>query len=244
MRDIYVEWPDKLVSGRLLKRYKRFLADVVLDNGEEITVHCPNTGAMTGCAVTNSKVYLLNSHNPKRKYAYTWELVESESGKLICVHSARANSLVAEALTKDIIAPLSEYKHIQREKTVASGSRIDFLLSSDSPDIADCYVEVKSVTLHCGDGEGAFPDTVSTRAARHIEELVSLKRQGFRVVLLFAVLHEDIDSVRPAVEIDPLYARSLISAVDDGLEVYAYKARIGEDGISLAESIPVILSVA
>lgn len=235
-----MKWPEKLLQGRLLKRYKRFLADVVLDNGEEITVHCPNTGAMTGCAELGSRVYLLNSHNPKRKYAYTWELVKSGCGGMICIHSARANNLVAEALVVGLIAPLARYTDIQREKTLVSGSRIDFFLSSNEG-VADCYVEVKSVTLHCGDGVGAFPDAVSARAVRHIEELLALQQQGMRAVLLFAVLHEDIERVRPAAEIDPLYARTFKSAVEQGLEVLAYKAVMNEDEIFLAEPLPVVL---
>ena len=239
--EVLLKWSEKLVRGRLLKRYKRFLADVVLDSGEHVTVHCPNTGAMTGCALAGSPVFLLDSHNPKRKYAYTWELVESEFGGMICIHSARANGLLAEALQRGNIEPLSSYSHIQREKALASGSRIDFFLSSDEVELSDCYVEVKSVTLHCGGGIGAFPDAVSARAVRHIEELLSLRQAGARAVLLFAVLHEDIHSVRPAEEIDPHYARILRDAVRQGLEVLAYKARINEDEIHLAEALPVIL---
>jgi sugar fermentation stimulation protein A len=236
-----VNWPEKLVQGHLLKRYKRFLADVVLDSGEELTVHCPNTGAMTGCAVAGSRVYLLDSHNPKRKYAYTWELVESDSGGMICIHSARANGLVAEALAAAKIAPLAAYTNICREKTLASGSRIDFFLSSPEVAVPDCYVEVKSVTLHCGAGIGAFPDAVSARAVRHIEDLLDLRQQGARVVLLFAVLHDGIDVVRPAAEIDPVYAQTLKLAAFHGLEVLAYRAVISETEIFLAGPLVVIL---
>jgi sugar fermentation stimulation protein A len=236
-----VKWPEKLVQGRLLKRYKRFLADVVLDTGEELTVYCPNTGAMTGCAVAGSRVYLLDSHNPKRKYAYTWELVESDSGGMICIHSARANGLVAEALATSRIAPLTTYTNIHREKTLASGSRIDFFLSSPDAAVPDCYVEVKSVTLHCGEGIGAFPDAVSARAVRHIKDLLDLRRQGARVMLLFAVQHEAIDVVRSAVEIDPVYAQTLKLAAVHGLEVVAYKVVITETEIFLADQLAVIL---
>lgn len=236
-----MKWPENLVQGRLLKRYKRFLADVVLDSGEELTVHCPNTGAMTGCALPDSRVYLLDSHNPKRKYAYTWELVESDCGGMICIHSARANGLVAEALAGSRIAPLAGYTNIHREKTLASGSRIDFFLSSPEAAVPDCYVEVKSVTLHCGEGIGAFPDAVSARAVRHIEDLLDLRRQGARVVLLFAVLHEAIDVVRPAAEIDPLYAQTLKLAAEHGLEVLAYRAVINDTDIFLADPLAVIL---
>lgn len=236
-----MKWPENLQRGRLLKRYKRFLADVILESGEEITVHCPNTGAMTGCALPDSRVWLLNSHNPKRKYAYTWELVESELGGMICIHSARANALVNEALATSRIAPLASYAECQAEKRLASGSRIDFFLTDSREDEPDCYVEVKSVTLHCGDGLGAFPDAVSARALKHIDELLQLKRDGARVVLLFAVLHEDIRRVRPASEIDPRYAQALKNAVNEGLEVLAYKAQISEKELVLADRVPVVV---
>lgn len=236
-----MKWPENLQRGRLLKRYKRFLADVVLDSGEEVTVHCPNTGAMTGCAVANSRVWLLNSHNEKRKYTYTWELVESELGGMICIHSARANSLVNEALASSRIAPLANYAKVHSEKRLPSGSRIDFFLADSLDDTRDCYVEVKSVTLHCGDGIGAFPDAVSVRALKHIDELMQLKREGVRVVLLFAVLHEDINCVRPAFEIDPRYAQALKNAVNEGLEVLAYKAQISDKELVLADQVSVML---
>ncbi|CAA0091495.1 Sugar fermentation stimulation protein A [Zhongshania aliphaticivorans] len=234
-----MKWPEKLVQARLLKRYKRFLADVVLDDGSELTVHCPNTGAMTGCATPGGRVFLLHSQNPKRKYAYTWELIESRAGGMICIHSARANDLVADALASSGIASLAMYPNIKREKRLTSGSRIDFHLSSTDKTVPDCYVEVKSVTLDCGGGDGAFPDAVSARAVRHIQELLSLKQEGARVVLLFAVLHEDISSVRPAAEIDPRYANALKAAVEEGLEVIAYKASINEDEMVLSEPLPV-----
>jgi sugar fermentation stimulation protein A len=234
-----VEWSEKLRQGRLLKRYKRFLADVELDSGEQLTVHCPNTGAMTGCAEPGSRVWLSHSDNPKRKYAYTWQLVENSAGAMICIHSALANGLVAERLQNSGIAELAGYKEWQREVKLVSGSRIDFFhpLSKNLP---DCYMEVKSVTLDCGDGLGAFPDAVSQRAAKHLRELIELRQQGARAVLLFAVLHEGIDRVKAAEHIDPRYAQSLREALAAGVEVIALKADFTPSGLALGKPLSII----
>jgi len=233
-----VQWSGELQSGYLLKRYKRFLADVVLDNGTEITVHCPNTGAMTGCAEPGSRVWLSVSENPKRKYSMTWELLETAAGNKVCIHSALANTLVAEALGDGRISPLASYPLWQREKKLASGSRMDFYAAATA-DLPECYLEVKSVTLDCGDGLGAFPDAVSKRASRHIDDLLVLRECGARVVLLFAVLHEGIARVTPAAAIDPAYARNLREAVAAGLEVFAYKAEISAVHMALSAVVPV-----
>jgi len=235
-----VQWHGELQGGYLLRRYKRFLADVVLDSGEEITVHCPNTGAMTGCAEPGSRVWLSRSANLKRKYSMTWELLETEAGATVCIHSALANGLVHEGLLAGRVADLAGYTQWQRERKLASGSRIDFY-APPTQGLPECYVEVKSVTLDCGKGLGAFPDAVSKRASKHIEELAELRQQGARVVLLFAVLHEGIQRVTAASHIDPVYARTLGEAVDAGLEVLAYKANISLEQMVLGASLPVCL---
>lgn len=229
-----MQWQSPLVAGRLQRRYKRFLADVVLEDGRELTVHCPNTGAMTGCAEPGSAVWLSPSVNPKRKLPFTWELVEDPEGHRICIHSALANGLVAEALAAGKIAALSQYSHWRGEWKLPSGSRIDFVLS-DAAASADwcCYVEVKAVTLHRGGGEGAFPDAVSDRARRHVDELLALKRSGARVMLIFAVLHEGIDRVVPAADVDPRYAEALAAACAEGLEVLALGAEVSPEGMHL-----------
>ncbi|GAB3372611.1 DNA/RNA nuclease SfsA [Spongiibacter taiwanensis] len=233
-----MQWQPPLVIGRLQRRYKRFLADVVLDDGLEVTVHCPNTGAMTGCAEPGSVVWLSPSTNPKRKLPYTWELVETQDGHRICIHSALANGLVAEALDAGEIDELAQYKHWRGEWKLPSGSRIDFVLSDQAGDAEwDCYVEVKSVTLHRGGGQGAFPDAVSDRARRHVDELLALKRGGARVLLIFAVLHEGIDRVGPAADIDPRYAETLAAACADGLEVLALGAEVSPQGMRLTRRL-------
>lgn len=219
----------ELIEAKLIKRYKRFLADVRLENGQEITVHCPNTGAMTGCAEPGMRVWLSTSENPKRKYPHTWELGELNNGDKICIHSASANKVVEQALARGGISELKHYSYIQREVKIDDGSRIDFCLTEPVQEQGVpgvCYVEVKSVTLAMGGGLGAFPDAVSKRALKHIESLLQLKAEGHRVVLFFAVLHTGIQRVQAAVHIDPAYAEGLRQAMQEGLEVICYGAEI------------------
>ena len=232
-------WPSSLLSGRLLRRYKRFLADIELDNGEVLTVHCPNTGAMTGCDLPGSRVWVSHSDNPKRKYAYTWQLVEV-AGQRICIHSALANTVVAEALDEGVIGELAGYEGYRREQRLEEGSRVDFLLHGKG--LAACALEVKSVTLHVGGGEGRFPDAVSQRARRHVQGLQARVEAGEAAGLLFAVLHEGIESVAPAAEIDPAYAEALASAAKAGVKVLAYRASIDPvTGMRLTTAVPVAL---
>jgi len=227
---------QELRPGILLRRYKRFLADVRLDDGSEITVHCPNTGAMTGCAEPGSRVWLSLSDNPRRKYAHTWELVETSRG-LACIHSARANALVAEAVAAGAIAALAGYERIQREVRFGSeGSRVDLLLSRAGE---SCFVEVKCVTLCVENGLGLFPDAVSQRGARHLRELMAARAEGQRAVLFFCVLHDGIERVAPAAAIDPVYAATLRAAANAGVEVIAYAAAIDPSGMRLLRPLAV-----
>lgn len=228
-----------LVSARLLRRYKRFLADVELDSGETMTVHCPNTGAMTGCAEPGSRVWLSQSDNPRRKYRYTWELVETAAGHRACIHSARANDLVEEALRAGVVDELRGFEALAREVRLGTeGSRLDFLLQM--PDAVHCYMEVKSVTLYWQRGMGLFPDAKSDRAARHLRELMAAVAAGHRAVLFFAVLHTGIDTVAPADAIDPRYAETFREALAAGVEVLAYAASISDSGLALQRRLPVL----
>ncbi|MBV1914401.1 MAG: DNA/RNA nuclease SfsA [Pseudomonadales bacterium] len=222
-----MKFGPSLIEARLIKRYKRFLADVTLLDGSTITVHCPNTGKMTGCAEPGSRVWLSDSQNPKRKYRYTWELVETATG-LAYTHSAKANALVKEALTKNQIAELTGYAQIKAEQPYGDrGSRVDFLLqgSKNGDNRPDCFVEVKAVTLD-EQGIGYFPDTVSARGLKHLEELSGCANAGQRAVLLFCVQHQGIKEVRPAAHIDPKYAAGVEAALTQGVEVIAYRAEI------------------
>lgn len=258
--------PISLIEAHLLRRYKRFLADVRLADGTEVTVHCPNTGAMTGCAEPGSRVWLRDAANPKRKYRYSWELVETPCGAMACIHSARANALVAEALEEDRLPELAGYTELRREVPIGiDGSRADLLLSGGTgpekvlpsaarPDAArpsearpnaarpDCYIEIKSVTLHLGGGLGVFPDTVSVRASRHLRELMAVARQGQRAVLLFVAQHTGITHIAPADSIDPIYAATLREAMAAGVEVLAYGATVTPGRVRLAKSLPVLSS--
>jgi sugar fermentation stimulation protein A len=228
---------DALVEGRLLKRYKRFLADVELANGELITAHCPNTGAMTGCAEPGSKVWLSRSDSKTRKYPHTWELVETAQG-MACVHSASANRTVEEAFRAGCIDGFEKYPLLRREVKYGEGSRADLLLEGESGRV---FVEVKSVTLCRERGQGVFPDAVSERGRKHIRELQAIIDEQTRAVLFFCVYHNGIDRVSAAGDIDPNYRDALAEGLDNGLEVLAWAADINPGGIELARRLPFTL---
>ncbi|WP_313500720.1 DNA/RNA nuclease SfsA [Stutzerimonas nitrititolerans] len=229
-----------LEAGRLVRRYKRFLADIVSDAGEALCIHCPNTGSMLNCMGEGARVWFQRSNDPKRKLPGTWELVETPQGRLACVNTARANRLVEEALLGGVIEELAGFTALRRE--VAYGlenSRVDFRL--DYPE-GPAYVEVKSVTLGFGDtAVAAFPDAVTLRGAKHLRELAALARDGVRAVQLYCVNLTGIEAVRPASEIDPLYAAALREAVSAGVEVLAYGVEISPEEIRLSRRLPVIL---
>lgn len=177
-----------LSCGILIKRYKRFLADILLPNGEQITLHCPNTGAMTGCATAGDTVWFSTSDNPKRKYAHTWELTQTQAGDFICVNTQRANQLVQEALEKRWIAELAEYQTVLPEQKYGSeNSRIDFLLKADNQ--PDCFVEVKSTTLLTENGLGMFPDAKTERGQKHLRELAAIAESGQQAVIFRHFAH-------------------------------------------------------
>ena len=237
-----------LLEAVLLRRYKRFLADVILSSsqcGEVTTVHCPNTGSMKNCQPSKARVWCSISDNPKRKYPMTWELVEIPEAlpsneicmHLACINTHRTNALVEEALHNNIITELQGYDSILREVKYGNSSRIDLLLQSkDQP---DCYVEVKSVTFSTGQGRGIFPDAVTERGTRHLKELTTMVSQGKRAVLIFCVQHTGINYVEPAVDIDPVYAEMLEVAYNSGVEVLAYRVDITPETMTLSQSIPV-----
>jgi len=213
-----------LHKANLVKRYKRFLADIHLPNQEEKTIYCANTGAMTGCADTGDRVWYSISDNLKRKYSCSWEITEKPNGDFICVNTQRANQLVLEALQQHKLPPFDKYPTILPEvKYGQEHSRIDFLLKS--PDLADCYIEVKSVTLLGKDHLGMFPDAKTTRGQKHLRELMSMREQGKRAVIFFAVLHSGIERFTPAAHIDPQYAQLLRKAQQSGVEVMCYAAK-------------------
>ena len=232
-----------LVHARLIKRYKRFLADVRLDNDEIITVHCPNTGSMKNCVEENAEIWLLDSNNPKRKYRYTWEYLRTSLGHHIGVNAGKANQLVQFAIRDDLVEPLAGYDTIRSEvKYGDENSRIDLLLQDSKKQ--DCYVEVKSVTLledPPSSGIGYFPDAVSERGAKHLRELIKMSQSDARSVLFFCVQHTGIQEVRPADHIDREYGKLLREALASGVEVLAYKVRKSNKGFRLWRDLPVIV---
>lgn len=218
-----------LIEGKLLRRYKRFLADVELVDGSMVTVHCPNTGAMTGCAEAGSRVWLSTSTVKTRKYPYTWELVETVSG-LACIHSSLANGVVREAIETGKVPGFEAWPSIRTEVKFAAGSRVDLLL--DGPP-GRVYIEVKSVTL-CGQaGQGLFPDAVSQRGRKHLQALQSVCGEKDRAVLFFCVFHQGISKVSVAGDIDPQYREAMLEALAAGVEVQVWRAAIDPGGITL-----------
>ena len=225
----------KLIPALLVRRYKRFLADVEFADGSKVTAHCPNTGAMTGCIDSGSTVWLSHSENPKRKYAYTLELVETKNG-LTCIHSARANKVVMEALENGLIKELSEYRQLSSEVRYGQGSRADFVLCRE--DETSIILEVKAVTFHLGEGLGAFPDAKSVRALKHTVELTNAINSSTRSLIIFCVLHSGINKVSVAKEVDSAYYVALESALRAGLEVQAWSVDISTSALTLSRRIP------
>lgn len=226
-----------LTPGRLIKRYKRFLADVEFEDGSVVTAHCPNSGSMLGCNLPGSPVLLSLSPNPNRKLAYTWELVQI-NGYWVGLNTMLPNHLAEEAILDGTVAELQGYPDLRRE--VAYGnecSRIDILLEGEG---RRCYVEIKNVTLVEG-GQALFPDAVTTRGQKHLRELMEVVRNGDRGVLLFTVQRGDGNAVAPADRIDPEYGKLLREAVANGVEALAYRAEVQPKQIRLTERLPILL---
>lgn len=228
----------ELLPGVLLRRYKRFLADVVLDDGATVTAHCANTGSMLGLATPGQRVWLSRASTPGRKLAYTWELVEVAPGVRCGIHTGRANALVEEALGAGLIPALAGWRGLRREARLGEGSRSDLLL--DFPD-GPCHLEVKSVTGAVADGEGFFPDAVSLRAAKHLKELAARVAAGERAAVVFCAQRPDVASVRPADQIDPGFGQALRQAAARGVELYALGARVDTTAIVLDRPLAVRL---
>lgn len=225
-----------LVAGTLVRRYKRFLADVLLEDGSEVTVHCPNSGSMKGCATPGSRLFLSRSPNLKRKYPLGWELVEAD-GFWAGINTGLPNYLTREAIENGTVRELQGYSAIRPEVPYGEHSRIDLLLEGP---IGRCFVEVKNVTLVEG-GRALFPDAVTTRGQKHLLELMRVVREGDRGVIFFTVQRGDGNSVSPADLIDPEYGRLLRLAMDNGVEALAYRALVTPEEIMLTERLPVIV---
>jgi sugar fermentation stimulation protein A len=223
----------------LIRRYKRFLADVRLEDGSVVTAHCPNPGSMKGCLVEDGEVLLSTSDDPNRKLKYTWELARINR-TWVGLNTLRTNKVVEEALRKGKIPELAQYNLIRPETKMGENRRVDFLLSNDA---GHAFVEVKNVTLTDGKKTALFPDSVTKRGSAHLQELSDRIREGHRAVMLYLVNRSDCDRCGPAGEIDPDYAENLRRAVMTGVETIAYRARVGQRGITVADRIPFTLSV-
>ncbi len=235
-----MRYSPKLIPAILIRRYKRFLADVRLETDKEITVHTPNTGRMLGLTESGSRIWLKDSQNPKRKYRYSWVMASTDTGIPVGVDTHLANKLVVEGIESGVIAELQGYRNLKTEVRYGNeNSRIDILLQNDDE---LCYVEVKNVTAILESGIAVFPDAVSQRGSKHLRELMLMKQQGARAVIFFCVTREDAQLFCPADTIDPEYGRTLRQAVAAGVELLAYRARVSPEEIRLQDCLPVDLS--
>ena len=237
-----MHFTDPLRRGTLIKRYKRFLADVTLEDGDDVTAHCPNPGSMMGLNAPGSEVWLSPARNPERKLRYSWELVRFD-GRLVGINTGHPNKLVEEAVASAAIAELDGYDNVRREVRYGKNSRIDLLLEGGGR--PDCYVEVKNVTLKrdaTGHGGAAeFPDSVTKRGAKHLVELGDMVAAGNRAVMVYVVQREDCDHFRLAEDLDPGYAEAFAVARSAGVEAICYSCKIGLDGIHIAAPLPISL---
>jgi sugar fermentation stimulation protein A len=227
--------PQPMAHGRLLRRYKRFFADVALDDGQETTAHCPNPGSMLGLSEPGLGVWLSRSDAPSRKLPLTLELIEADGG-LVGVNTMNPNRLVAEALAEDAIAELAGYAVHRREVRFGSASRVDFKL--EHPERPPCFLEVKNCHLRRSGTLAEFPDCVAVRSAKHLRELASEAAGGARAVQLFVVQRTDCDRFAACADLDPAYATGLIAAAEAGVEVLAYCCDISPDAVRIARRLP------
>ena len=236
-----MKFPAKLVKGRLLKRYKRFLADIELDSGEQVTAHCANPGSMLGLKDPGITVWVSPAQNPERKLKWDWQLSEIEiHGRkaTVGINTNHPNGIVAEAIEAGRVSELTGYANAKREVKYGKNSRIDILLSDDTK--APCYVEVKNVHLLRDKALAEFPDSVTARGAKHLGELAEMVKDGHRAVMFYLVQRDDADHMRLADDIDPAYAEAFTKAHKAGVEALAYCCKLGVEGIELDRRIEFI----
>ena len=231
-----MQFPDPLRRATLIRRYKRFLADVRFDDGEEVTAHIANPGAMTGLAEPGLEVWLSPARNPARKLKWSWELARIDE-RLVGVNTAWPNAIVTEAIEAGAIAALSGYATLRREVKYGENSRVDILLGDEGR--PDCYVEVKNVHLKRARG-AEFPDAVTKRGTKHLVELSAMVAASHRAVMVYLVQREDCDDFRLAGDIDPTYAKAFAAALDAGVEALCYACQLSIEAITLDRPLPIV----
>ena len=235
-----MKFADPLIAGRLVKRYKRFLADVVLDSGETITTTCPNTGSMLGLVAPGSRVWLSTSDSPTRKYKHTWELVEADFGAgatMVGINTNHPNRIVADAIAAGQIKELKGYAELKREVKYGTNSRIDILLADTKK--SPCYVEIKNVHMMRNVPRAEFPDSVTERGAKHLAELAGMVEAGNRAVMLYLIQIPTPTSFSFAADIDPAYVAAFDRARAAGVEALAYRCHVTPDGIEIDKAVPI-----
>jgi sugar fermentation stimulation protein A len=235
-----MRFPAPLLEGRLVQRYKRFLADIDLATGERITAHCANPGAMLGLTAPEGRVLVSRSTNPLRKLAFSWEVVEAQfngAPQLVGINTSRPNALVAEALAAGALAPLAGYDRVRPEVKYGKNSRVDFLLEAEGR--PPCYLEVKNVHFMRRPGLAEFPDCVAARSAKHLRELADMVAAGARAVLVY-VIQMEADRFDVARDIDPAYDAAFSSALAAGVESYAYTCRVTAEEITIAKEVEIV----
>ncbi|MEM8572608.1 MAG: DNA/RNA nuclease SfsA [Pseudomonadota bacterium] len=232
-----MEFATPLIRGTLLRRYKRFLADILLEDGSEVTAHCANPGALMGLNAPGLRVWLERAQNPKRKLPYSWRLVELPEGGMAGIDTSLPNKLVAEALAEGRIAELAGYAQYRPEVRYSTNSRVDFLATAEGR--PDAYVEVKNVHLRRESDWAEFPDCVTARGTKHLHDLSEMVAQGHRAVMLYVIQRTDCARFRLAADLDPAYARAFEQATCAGVEALAYACDITTTGIRLAHRLPV-----
>lgn len=234
-----MKFEHELFHGTLIKRYKRFLADVKLDSGEIVTAHCANSGSMLTLKSEGFEVWLSPAVNPKAKLDYKWEIVKT-SDAMVGINTSLPNKLVEEAILDGTIVELQGYENLRREMKYGKNSRIDLFLSNHKDGRPDCYVEVKSVTLSREKGLGEFPDSVTSRGTKHLNELKDMVDQGARSVMLYLAQRDDIEKFKIASDIDPAYRDALKVAKESGVEAYCYICEVTPQGIKVGQMIPIL----
>ena len=228
-----MKFKEKLIEGKLIKRYKRFLADVELADGSVVVAHCTNSGSMKSCLEDNARIYLTPVNDPKRKTKFTWEMIEIDN-QWVGINTGNPNVIAFESIRDNLIPELSGYDMVKREVKFGN-SRFD-VMAENSKEV--CFVEVKNVTYK-KDKYALFPDAVTTRGLKHLNTLVEVKKSGKRAVMLYIVQRQDVEIFGPADEIDPEYAKALRNAIKNGVEVLAYQVMVSPEEIVLGKKLPI-----